>query len=131
MKLNLTPKYYNQTIQEMRDGKISSQERNWSMRTDKDKAHLQTITHEYGHIIHNQWMNKVGRNIDREVHKLVKEQATIDGIEYTEALEKYVSRYGQTNERETFAELFAHAMLYSEPNPLALRLLDWINKEMK
>lgn len=131
MGLNLTHKYFKLSIDEVKSLVQRNEKANWWMKSDEDKAHLQTITHEYGHIIHNQWMNKTGGDITREVQKLIKQQATVDGIEYSDVLEKYVSRYGQKNERETFAELFAHVMLYSEPNPLALCLKEWINKEMK
>lgn len=111
---------------------------NWSMPVDEDNLGLYTITHEYGHMIHNSLcqlkngsLKKVGNNTASIIKKLINAQAKAEGISREEVKNKYISEYGQTNSRETFAELFAHYELSSNPNPLAVRLGEWIEKEHK
>ena len=130
MQLRLNGEYFKK-LDPMVEMVTKNQDKNFFMKTDENLKHRYVLTHEYGHIIHNQWMKSTGKRIEQEVQNMIKAQAMVDGVTYENIVERYISRYGRKNERETFAELFTHAMLCSEPNPLALRLKEWIKKEVK
>ena len=130
MQLCLNGEYFKK-LDPMVEMVTKNQDKNFFMKTDENLKHRYVITHEYGHIIHNYWMKKTGKDIVDEVQKLMHAQAKADNISYDDVVNKYVSRYGRKNERETFAELFTHVMLHNEPNPLALRLKEWLKKEVK
>ena len=130
MRLRLNGEYF-KTIDSLVNTVEENQKVDFFMKTEKENRRFYVITHEYGHIIHNYWMKKTGKDIVDEVQKLIHAQAKADNISYDDVVGRYISRYGRTNEREAFAELFTHGMLHNDPNPLALRLKEWIKKEVK
>lgn len=138
MVLGFNPKYMGMAEKELSDMVVRNQKANFFMPTDADKTHLYVVTHEYGHMVHNDWIRRqnivtdsIGGlydSVDDEVKKLLKEQAEAEGISISDVKSKYISKYGQTNEHETFAELFAHVVLSENPNALGTRFIDWLRR---
>ena len=131
---------------------------NSSMPCDDKYVSVYTLTHEYGHAIHNvlikeyaemhheEYQNmkeKVlkaslsrGKQIlkDYEI-KIVKGYVDeIKGIALTKDAEvtfsKYLSDYGKTNYLEAFAEIFANSQC-GKPNVLGEAMNEWLEKRMK
>ena len=138
MILGINPKYFKDPIDELADTIRFNQKIGHFMPCDEDKRHLYLLTHEYGHIVHNDWIRKQGRvwsnlgelinGLPEEIDLLFKEQAKVDGITVAEVKTKYISKYGLTNEKETFAELFAHVMLSKTPNAMGKRFIQWLRR---
>lgn len=113
------------------------------MPIDEKNFGVYTITHEYGHMLHNMMIRRNGlvsvtgfaeSHIKGNIYKIVKEQAAIEGISMEVCAQKYLSRYAMTDfyegAFEAFAELFTHITLSNNPNPLGKRFIAWINEEL-
>lgn len=106
----------------------------WSMPTDGSVMSLAryTITHEYGHILHNQLYASAkdkGYNGSREkfVESAYREIQSIARSKYG-ATGNELSQYGKTNTREYFSEVFANSQL-GKPNALGKAMNDWLKNQ--
>lgn len=107
------------------------QQSGWKMPTDKSPTSLAryTVTHEYGHVMHNSLYNKAVSSGYKGSRKQFV--ASEWGKIHKMAVEKYgatksdMSVYGGKNPRESFAESFANSQLGS-PNAYGLAMRDYL-----
>lgn len=81
-----------------------------------------TITHEYGHIMHNAISQRTGKSETQIFHEIKRLAETKYGASTDD-----VSRYGRTNSHEFFAEAFANANS-GNPNPVGLAMREYLRK---
>lgn len=111
----------------------------WSMPIDlRNDFELQTysITHEYGHMIHNLLFNQYqlanpGSSITRgewvaNVQNELIKIATNNNPQFK--LIDNISQYGRKNQFEFFAEVFANSQ-YSKPNELGRAMQEWLKQK--
>ena len=103
----------------------------WSMPCSEENNKLYTLTHEFGHLLHNAivYKNTNGRakSLKTEVRKLltpIKAIAKKNGGDF----DSLISGYGRTNSNEAFAEIFANAFC-GAPNELGKAMLEWLKNE--
>lgn len=128
---------------------------NWSMPMKVENYSVYTVTHEYGHILQNSIMaeelNEMGgfqsfktkattiqgkvksykriqENIQKRHCEEIIEIAEKNSNEPNEIIKNNLSRYGQTNYAEFFAEVFANSQL-GEPNELGNAMNEWLKKK--
>ena len=143
-----------------RDALISSakkeSESNWSMRCKAENYSVYTITHEYGHILHNTIIRSrvdindfekrrsevlISKNgiskaekmrkteSDKHAKAVFKEVLDIAKESNSEfSLSANISRYGKTDYYEAFAEVFANSQL-GDPNELGLAMNVWLERQ--
>ena len=142
-RLGLAAKYYNDP-ESLRELELRDRERKWSMPFKDEYATVFSVTHEYGHMLEakismgrTEWGSRIGpdyvdnpsyeekeraRDIRREIVAIAKENnpdfSLLDNL----------SRYGQTNDFEFFAEVFANSQC-GAPNELGNAMLKWLEKE--
>lgn len=112
----------------------ASEKSGWAMPTDgsvKSMARY-TVTHEYGHILHNQLYARAKANgytgtRNQFIGSAMREIKS-NAIKNYGATQKSLSGYGATNSREFFAETFANANL-GNPNALGHAMNDWLKKQ--
>lgn len=103
----------------------------WHMPTDgsiKSVANY-TVTHEYGHILHNQLYSKAVQNgykgsRNQWIGSVARSIANNATSKYGGS-QKSLSTYGATNAREFFAEAFANSQL-GAPNAVGKAMNDWL-----
>lgn len=81
-----------------------------------------TITHEYGHLMHNALAQKTGRT----EYQLANDFKHFAEQRYN-ATNDDISRYGRTNSQEFFAEVFANANS-GNPNRLGRAMQEWLRQ---
>jgi hypothetical protein len=148
--LNLNGSHYDD-VEALRKSRAKSKASGWSMPCLESEFDVYTVTHEYGHMIHNILMSQ---DID-EFHKFPTKATTYKGrIKAYERLQKktlagykkeildiaktldpdsdimqiyskYMSNYGLTSDAEFFAEAFANSQL-GEPNVLGKAMAQWL-----
>jgi hypothetical protein len=84
-----------------------------------------TVTHEYGHMIHNALASKHKMSVENFSEKAKKEIVGIAQKKY--GAKGSVSKYGNTNDREFFAESFA-SFRSGNPNAYGKAMGDWLKK---
>lgn len=123
-------------------GKISSAVRQqreseksgWSMPTNGSIKSLAryTVTHEYGHLLHNQLYAKAVKGgykgTRNEFVGTVMTNIAKDAMIKYGGMTKDLSGYSKTNSRELFAETFANANL-GKPNAMGKAMNDWLKKQ--
>ena len=111
---------------------------NFKMPASEDEALHYTMSHELGHAIETVAVYsrtagandvksaylKETRTIKREILRIAK---TIDSSVTYRTYKKWLSRYGQTNPREFFAECHAN-MRCGSPNTLGNALKEWLRR---
>ena len=132
---------------------------NWAMPCSEDKLSVFTVTHEYGHVIHNTLINeyikanpeeyakirqnalskknlsqskKILQNFEnKQVKGYVNEILEIAKIEDPDVnLFKNLSEYGRTSYFEAFAEIFANSQC-GEPNILGRAMIKFLEERLK
>lgn len=103
----------------------------WSMPCAEDNYKVYTLTHEFGHMLHNTIVykktNGQATSVKTEVRKLltpIKNLAKKKGGSF----DRLISGYGKTNSNEAFAEIFANAFC-GKPNALGEAMLEWLKEE--
>ena len=129
----------NKTIQELEEDIASGH----FINVDIENLSKYLVTHEFGHTLQAVIMgpglfnapnaNIAKRSLHAEAMKhrneiLRASKAYDSGIKLNKAstYNKYISEYGQEKPVEFFAELFTHAKLSSNPNPIGKGILDWL-----
>ena len=128
----------------LRISKRSKTKKNPYIYTTKRGAARIVIAHEFGHIVHNHLLvTKIGlekiRNhawqkdyYDSLIGEFVKEikRKAID-INDGQPIDMYMSKYGDTNSAEWFAEAFCHAMITNSKDlsPIGKAMLWYLKKE--
>lgn len=124
-------------ISQVVKGQKQSTKRRWSAANSGDlKANAYyTVTHEYGHMLHNQLYAKAKQagytgsrqefvaQCNAEIEKIARTRYGLKGS-------STVSRYGNTNGREKFAETFASSQLGGN-TPMALAMRAWLDERFK
>lgn len=150
--LSLCPSYFTQSLKDIRANQKRNSESGWSMPcSDKHLGHY-TVTHEYGHMLHNvllteradpfdkfktrattiegrvkaydKYTNKVLGGWNKEIIEIAKEKNP------DFSLKDNLSRYGHTNNAEFFAEVFANSQCGS-PNELGGAMNTWLERNVK
>ena len=140
--------------EELRDTKSG-----WAMPFSEDKASIYTLTHEYGHFIHNVLLKDYVDSHEEEYLKIkdsVLKSSSISAstkkisnfenniiknnvneiMEIAKSIDKDVtfsrdlSRYGKTNYAEAFAEMFANSQC-GKPNVLGQAMNIWLEERFK
>lgn len=101
----------------------SSERDGWSARTNGKitKRNAYTVTHEYGHMVHNVLVSQSGKShetISKEVAFIAKSKYNAKGS---------VSRYGSRNANEFFAEAFA-SYNSGSPNAYGKAIGDYLKR---
>ena len=131
---------------------------NW-IKCDKDEYINQTITHEFGHYVqkvlmqielntkigrekYKQFKNEFKKATNKEKEALVRKYSEDYAQKYFKSIQRIhrknfgkeniddVSRYGKTNNREAFAELFANLNCSKEPSTLGKATEIFLAKKM-
>ena len=112
-----------------------SEKAGWSMKTDGSlKSHARyTVTHEYGHILHNALYTRARQRgyrgtRDQFVNEASKKISDIARGKYGGRKSGGISEYGKTNSREFFAEAFASSQL-GKPNAVGMAMSDWLTSQ--
>jgi len=156
-KIALNKKYYidyDRLISEEKENILT----NWSMPCDEKYFNVYTLTHEYGHMIHNILMKDyVEKNID-EFNKFKDRLYKADISRQTDMIKKYqlkiiegymqevkeialrkdpkflwktyLSDYGKTNYAEAFAEAFANSQC-GKSNVLGDAMSEFLEERLK
>lgn len=131
--LNLNPSLLGNVSKYVSDQRNSALS-GWHTPTDGSTASLAryTVTHEYGHMLHNALYKKAKDNgytgtLNQYIGKTKREINSIAKKKYG-ATEKAPSQYGGKNSHEFFAETFANANL-GNPNAHGKAMLEWLEKQ--
>lgn len=157
-KITINKKYYsdyNKLIDEQKRSSTSG----WNMACAKDKYSVYTTIHEYGHTIHNYLINdyivnnveeyakmkermmkassmsyamKIRRNFEAKIVKDYMEEVKTYAMEEVEDFRwsTYLSKYGQSNIFEAFAESFANSQC-GESNVLGDAMNKFLEERLK
>lgn len=129
---------YFKNYQDLVDTYRSGVNRGWWMPLDTNNEYeliTSTITHEYGHMLHNmlcQQNNMLGgrymttAQYTTMVQKELIDIATKNNPNFD--LMANISKYGRTNSREFFAEVFCNSQ-YSQPNELGIAMQEWLKQK--
>ena len=127
-------------------GKIDSIKSGWSAPIDNKNIKISTLTHEMGHAVSFAIVSKKMKqdNVPLTKFNLIVDDYLKDikdeiveyahkkyGIDPNEENDVEVSRYGETNEAEWFAECFANGKLSSSPKIISKALLECVDKYNK
>ena len=155
--LSLCPNYYKDYKKHVDMEKRAVQSK-WSMPCSDDKLAIYSVTHEYGHIIQNvfieeryvrdgwdknnpsdfiDWSKKTKKAKWKWYSKRREDVAKEHFDEIVEIaknknkdfkLSDNISEYGKTNHHEFFAEVFANSQC-GEPNELGKAMIEWLKKK--
>lgn len=148
--LSLCSKYYSQGLQYMTDEAREAVNSKWSMPCADNMLEWYTVTHEYGHMIHNILLYENIDSIDTfktrattlegKYKAYSKYQSKVLGEWNKEIIEiakknnpnfvlsDNISRYGKTNNAEFFAEVFANSQC-GDPNELGKAMNEWLKEQ--
>lgn len=116
---------------QMHADQLANEHSGWNMPTNGSvkEAARYAITHEYGHMLHNELYNKARANgytgtrkqfVSQEWLKIQKIANETYGAKASD-----LSRYGNENRREAFAEAFANSQL-GKPTKVGLAMRDYL-----
>lgn len=147
MTLSLCPKF-NKNLNDASQAIKNAIQRGHSMPASEDKLGVYSITHEYGHMIQNKlfadylkqkgmavktptptdyrrllsYYQSFGMNCRAAICKIAgKNNPNFD-------IKKNLSKYGDTNAHEFFAEVFANSQL-GAPNELGIAMQQWLKQQ--
>ena len=124
---------YFQNVSAMNARQSESQAHGWNMPTSNTVLSnaRYDITHEYGHILHNQMYNEAVANGYKGSRKqyVSQEWLKVQKIANTKyhASKSDLSTYGNENRREAFAEAFANSQL-GNPTAVGLAMRDYLRQ---
>lgn len=116
------------------------QEVKWHNKINEKDYDIYTITHEYGHVIEDTYMQEYIKKKTiipsrKEIDSMIRDDIMSNvvkntGLTRTEIKNKYFSRYANSQRNfEWFAEGFANIEL-GEPNPFSEELEKWIKEKL-
>ena len=87
-----------------------------------------TVTHEYGHMLHNALASRSGANKRDFLMNAKRDIEHIASTKYGYSASKHLSTYGASKPAEFFAEAFANAHL-GAPNALGYAMQDYLAQQ--
>ncbi len=113
---------------------------NHFVKVDKNNCSKYVVTHEMGHVLENALINKLARaskepktaTMSSYASKIRSDVIDIYNSKYkTNGSSVSLSRYSGTNDYEWFAETFTNLKLSSKPEPIALAMKEYLDKNNK
>ena len=130
-KLQFNSKIFS-SYEEARAEERGNQFTGYSTPSDGKKLEVFSLTHEYGHMLETEILNRRGiqmtdlekgeSQIREEIIQIFNEQNN-----YSESFLKYMGRYGLSDSAEFFAEAFAN-MNCGKPNKLGKAMEEWLRR---
>ena len=152
-RIGLNFKYFGKK-EDLLSSEIRSQDYNWHNKVKKENLDVYTITHEFGHVIENDYVRRylkkyknidtnikkdfitgsedlLRKNMDKEIRDdLFSYIRKKEKLSITEIKNKYFSGYGKSKPHyEWFAETFAQYEL-GEQNLLTEAMGDWLERNI-